>query len=114
LPERTEIHACHEILDQVDGLRDIAECKARFSKRQGRFPFCANPDWLFQHAPVREIDARFQNLAETQFQTGHIEQCKALRTVEITHQIDIRLRGGSEPDGKAKEQRPHRAMFTLN
>lgn len=25
LPERTEIHACHEILDQVDGFRDIAE-----------------------------------------------------------------------------------------
>src|SRR5580658_669843 len=78
---------------------------ARLESLEGKdcFLLCATPYRLLQHAPVRQIDTRFQDFAEAHFQPGHIEQGEASRTVEIAHQIDVRLRT-SLPAGDGTEQ----------
>jgi hypothetical protein len=52
----------------------------RLDSLQGKdcFPFRAKPYWLFQYAPVRQIDASFQNFAEAHFEASHIEQRKGV------------------------------------
>jgi len=58
------------------------------------FPLCAKPYRLLQHATVRQVHASFQNFPEPHFQPRHVEQRKPSRTVEIAHQIDVRLGRG--------------------
>ena len=78
-------------------------------KRNDGFPFCAKPHRLFQHVPVRQIDAGFQDFAEAHFQPGHVEQRKTSRAVEIAHQVDIRLRRSLPARDRAEQGQPHDA-----
>jgi hypothetical protein len=47
---------------------------------------------ILQHPPVSQIDRNSYDFREAQFETGHIDKGQTPGAVEVTHQVNIRLR----------------------